>query len=1155
MQKSKKIIGLILSFICAFQQIGMAQGMVELNVANRLALMQSSFTVERFRPEHLRYFSYSPKDNNFTILLDKGDLVKGLSPKGTVPEQAIQDSSKTLLKYFLIGVTLPDDNFWVNLRPDSPDNMITNALAQTDLGRILLEADLQLKKDTAQLTSPQTPEGKAYWDKLYKKAGEIFGSSEITIPTLTRPWIVPGEIIVREDTQSAYIYKANLKVMLEEDYLKSSNQHSVVSSQGYEFNDTRLKALNIYSTQLVKELILPKLTKEINNAQRYAALRQVYYSLILSRWFKTRFAGQAGTYPALINKANLANLTSTQSWSKDTYFQAYQKSFKDGEYNIKAPAYSIYGQTIRSYFSGGFDLTSSSPMQNGLANGKADMLAALERGPNVAVFAGPADMPGAMRVMNMGTAQSVSASPLKENSTDDKIVRPIRQRQQKPQDVGRGATVSQIETVQETEKGQLRRGSFPTKSEKASSAVKLAEAVAQKWNNEIKPLFLEIVNDPKGPAGALSARGEIEAFARLVDDLYYKVYAKGSIQRGRLEAVRDILRNLSGDLNMQQIDAMDEVIRNPNSEVGLIVEDLLNQLRKIRPFVNVSESYSGPYTLKALSEIKSENELKVFLNGFVTSLRTENFSIGRDRALETVKDAQNALGRIEARASSAVRTKQKAIARIDAFLAERNWYEAQNSIVANILDGIFSAVDHDSIVKWLSIIIDTARCADYASYEWEEGNVEVYSDLAYAAIDRGIFTDKDHDLIIRLLKWLSLDNHEELSNHERITSIAFKKRIIPMSEIKGYMYLLQEEALLFALQGLIMEFTVDRHFTSEDRGYLLGLVSREIAKLPRRVDVYSLEPIITSTAVVTRDTFKQEKSDEVQASVRIRARALIQIVAALFEGKIFLLNDVEVIGKNLASRGYNGVVQKILEECDIDVNEIASSSLAPKADLERSRSSSSVVEASPFTSARLRALAKILTLQDSHRAGDDQVVYSLKDGYTLSLRRVGISTEFTFSGPGKSDAITTVIPRDLLRSGELKQMTVETLILLLADTVAQKEGDPAGLVEVGVAADSDRQVIDDTQPKLPREAAIRYIKAKITPDVLRELLQYSQEGRWKASLRDVTFRRRNAFLRRFADSGDSLQILITQLRPPFDSTKQASQDLLRQLESFIKRYK
>ncbi|MBI4982376.1 MAG: hypothetical protein HZC15_04475, partial [Candidatus Omnitrophica bacterium] len=90
------------------------------------------------------------------------------------------------MQYFYIGLTLPNDSFWVNLRPDSPDNIIDSLLSKTDIGRILLEADVELKKDTASYTNPATPEGKVYWNKLYKKAEELFGTDAITIPTLTR---------------------------------------------------------------------------------------------------------------------------------------------------------------------------------------------------------------------------------------------------------------------------------------------------------------------------------------------------------------------------------------------------------------------------------------------------------------------------------------------------------------------------------------------------------------------------------------------------------------------------------------------------------------------------------------------------------------------------------------------------------------------------------------------------------------------------------------------------------------------------------------------------------------------------------------------------------------------------------------------------------
>ena len=277
--------------------------------------------------------------------------------------------TRELLKYFFIGLTLPNSSFWVNLRPDAPDNIIDEDLAKTDVGKILLEADLNLKKDTSNWTSPQTPEGKAYWDKLYQKAGELYGTENITIPTLTRPWIVPDEIILRESPDtSAYIYKATLKVMLEEDYLKSQG-HQVAKSpnqlskpnyqpltSNYTFADPRLKELNQYSTQLIKELIIPKLTREINSSRRYAPLRQVYYSLILAQHFKKKFINKSGPYSSLIDSRDLTNLTSPEPWDKRTYFKEYQKSFQEGEYNLKANQSTAYGQVIRRYMSGGLEL-------------------------------------------------------------------------------------------------------------------------------------------------------------------------------------------------------------------------------------------------------------------------------------------------------------------------------------------------------------------------------------------------------------------------------------------------------------------------------------------------------------------------------------------------------------------------------------------------------------------------------------------------------------------------------------------------------------------------------------------------------------------------------------------------------------------------------
>ncbi|MBI4982588.1 MAG: hypothetical protein HZC15_05590, partial [Candidatus Omnitrophica bacterium] len=217
--KITKILALILSFLLLLEQSAFAaDGAIDLSSSfSKLSSgistsLSSSSTNTVFRPIHLRYLEYLPKDNSFKLLLDKGNAQQEANTShsresgnpGINPSNPITQATQDLMKYFYIGLTLPNDSFWVNLRPDSPDNIIDSLLAQTDIGRILLEADVQLKKDTASYTNPATPEGKVYWNKLYKKAEELFGTDTIVIPTLTRPWIVPGEIIIRETDPSVY---------------------------------------------------------------------------------------------------------------------------------------------------------------------------------------------------------------------------------------------------------------------------------------------------------------------------------------------------------------------------------------------------------------------------------------------------------------------------------------------------------------------------------------------------------------------------------------------------------------------------------------------------------------------------------------------------------------------------------------------------------------------------------------------------------------------------------------------------------------------------------------------------------------------------------------------------------------------------------------
>lgn len=328
------------------------------------AYLAGQLPADRFRPIHLRSISYEAATNNIGLILDMGDN-KNLSVS------QLEDETQQLFQYFQIGLVLPNEMFWVNLRPDEPSNVIAPCLEKTDIGKVLLEADLQLKKDMAACTSPDTREGRVYWNKLYAKAQELFGQSDIEIPTITRPWIVPAEIIMAQSHESAYIYKATLKVLLEQDYVSrpaigslTAASHDSLSSvvvKGTQANnpaDARFKELNEYSSQILREEILPRLTKEVNSSRKYAALRQVYYSLILAQWYKQ---ARPQTFAAQIDSMNLDGLVSRQKWSKDAYYLQYRKSFEQGEYIKEETVYTKAGLSIRRYFSGGIKMSIANP--------------------------------------------------------------------------------------------------------------------------------------------------------------------------------------------------------------------------------------------------------------------------------------------------------------------------------------------------------------------------------------------------------------------------------------------------------------------------------------------------------------------------------------------------------------------------------------------------------------------------------------------------------------------------------------------------------------------------------------------------------------------------------------------------------------------------
>ena len=118
-----KPLALILSFLLIFEQSAWAQVAGSLDLSGHFANFGKAITqTDKFRPLHLRYISYDSQSNDFKLLLDKGDTQfhnPSANEFKSLGANQLNQATQELLKYFFIGLSLPNDKFWVNLRPDS----------------------------------------------------------------------------------------------------------------------------------------------------------------------------------------------------------------------------------------------------------------------------------------------------------------------------------------------------------------------------------------------------------------------------------------------------------------------------------------------------------------------------------------------------------------------------------------------------------------------------------------------------------------------------------------------------------------------------------------------------------------------------------------------------------------------------------------------------------------------------------------------------------------------------------------------------------------------------------------------------------------------------------------------------------------------------
>jgi len=294
-----------------------------------------------FNPPILKGIKVHP-DNpfKFDFILDKGN-------ENVIPAKA---GIQKLIKYFLASLTIPEKDLWVNLSPYEKNRIIAPSFGFTEMGRDLLAEDYMLKQITASLIYPENETGRKFWKRIYDEAARRFGTTDIPVNTFNKVWIIPDKAVVYENAKAgtAYVVEAKLKVMLEEDYL-SLTKHQVLEKVSDTFSN-----VNQLGSGIIREIIIPELTKEVNEGKNFAQLRQVYNSLILATWYKNKIKDSILTQ-IYEDKSKIKGTKFTNNYDVELIYQRYLQAFKKGVYNyIKEEPDPFTRQPVpRKYFSGG----------------------------------------------------------------------------------------------------------------------------------------------------------------------------------------------------------------------------------------------------------------------------------------------------------------------------------------------------------------------------------------------------------------------------------------------------------------------------------------------------------------------------------------------------------------------------------------------------------------------------------------------------------------------------------------------------------------------------------------------------------------------------------------------------------------------------------
>jgi hypothetical protein len=307
-----------------------------------------------------------------------------------VPADEAPQMEHRLIEYFSTAVAFKDADFWVNLSPFEPHRILPDGLRNTRLGRDFILQDFELKKYVASLVNPSHPLGRDYWMAVSDRGFEASQLLTRTIRLFQKVWVTPSHISsyqgkatlefgeafkrnVEDGDDMIVLTSMDLYVRCVADDLalqKSWQKHH----PGQPLPPT-VQKLNEDCLEVFEDMILPEVSRELNEGRRFIPMRQMMGAWTMASFFKTVFGDRSG-YSEYINTEDPRKMLETRLRcsegllefdrlqeaqpleTPESLYQDYLQLFENGGHRLVSGQFDEDHTPLvmKTYFSGGISV-------------------------------------------------------------------------------------------------------------------------------------------------------------------------------------------------------------------------------------------------------------------------------------------------------------------------------------------------------------------------------------------------------------------------------------------------------------------------------------------------------------------------------------------------------------------------------------------------------------------------------------------------------------------------------------------------------------------------------------------------------------------------------------------------------------------------------